>query len=134
MNRNLPLLVRLFFIFLLNVILLSIGSIMYGTNTIYPEQFFSILVIAFFATPFFWLVWEIEITLRRHQKQKNTLSDYESDTMEKRKRERIDTVLRDLSDDDLHRLRARLSTMDDDDLEEQLLGDDGELLINAEIK
>ena len=134
MKRNLSLLIRLFFTFLLTIILLVIGNIMYSNDSVTSNEFFSMLVISFFTTPFFWLVWEIEIRLRQDKKQKNTSSDHESNTMEKRKRERIDTVLRDLSDDDLHRLRTRLSTMDDDDLEQQLIGDDGELLIEAQVE
>ncbi len=52
-----------------------------------------------------------------------------SEQQEKRKRERIDTVLRDLSDDDLLRLRERLSdgVIDEDILYNRFVGDDGEL-------
>ena len=54
----------------------------------------------------------------------------ESKSKEKRKRERIDAVLRDLSSDDLQRLKERLAdgTVDDDMLYNQLVGDDGELV------
>jgi uncharacterized membrane protein len=53
-----------------------------------------------------------------------------SEEIEKRKRERIDTVLRDLSDDDLLRLRERLvdGSVNDEFLYEQIVGDDGELM------
>lgn len=49
---------------------------------------------------------------------------------EKRKRDRIDAVLRLLSSDDLERLRERLSdgTIDDDALQDLVVGDDGELI------
>jgi hypothetical protein len=49
---------------------------------------------------------------------------------EKRKRDRIDAVLRLLSSDDLERLRERLSdgTIDDDALHDLVVGDDGELI------
>lgn len=52
-----------------------------------------------------------------------------SDQQEKRKRERIDTVLRDLSDGDLLRLRERLSdgVIDEEALYDRFVGDDGEL-------
>jgi Zn-dependent protease with chaperone function len=52
----------------------------------------------------------------------------ESD-IEKRKRDRIDAVLRDLSTDDLERLRERLQVgaVHDDHLQ-MMLGDDGEML------
>jgi hypothetical protein len=49
---------------------------------------------------------------------------------EKRKRETLDTVLRDLSDEQLDTLRQRLSdgTIDDDVLERRIVGADGELV------
>lgn len=57
-----------------------------------------------------------------------------SDDMEKRKRENLDSVLRDLSDDDLIRLRERLQTgvIDDAVLYNNLVGDDGELLTDGQ--
>ena len=53
-----------------------------------------------------------------------------SELSEKRKRERIDTVLRDLSDDDLLRLRERLTdgVINEDVLYDRFVGDDGELV------
>ena len=52
------------------------------------------------------------------------------DEIEKRKRDRLDAVLRDLSDEDLQRLKRRLSdgTVDDSKLYQHLIGDDGELV------
>jgi hypothetical protein len=52
----------------------------------------------------------------------------EDQSEEKRKRDRLDTVLRDLSDDDLMRLRERLSdgSIDDEVLYQQMIGADGE--------
>ena len=49
---------------------------------------------------------------------------------EKRKRERLDTVLRDLSDEDLLMLRKRLQegSIDDGVLYDRLIGDDGEIV------
>lgn len=61
----------------------------------------------------------------------------ETESVEKRKRERLDTVLRDLSNDDLIALRERLQdgTIDDEILYEQMVGDDGELIrLNQENK
>lgn len=57
-----------------------------------------------------------------------------SNEIEKRKRERIDAVLRDLSDEDLLRLRERLvdGTVNDEVLYGQIVGDDGELLTHRE--
>jgi hypothetical protein len=53
-----------------------------------------------------------------------------SENQEKRKRDRIDTVLRDLSSEDLMRLRERLAdgTVDDELLYNGFVGDDGELV------
>ena len=50
--------------------------------------------------------------------------------LEKRKRDRLDAVLRDLSDEDLLRLRRRLldGTINDERLENALVGEDGELM------
>lgn len=63
---------------------------------------------------------------------KTRFSQYTAQTeeAEKRKRDRLDAVLRDLSDDELLRLKQRLSsgTVDDDHLQ-YLLGDDGELMV-----
>jgi hypothetical protein len=51
-------------------------------------------------------------------------------SLEKRKRERIDSVLRDLSSEDLLRLKERLNdgTLNDELLYNQLVDDDGELI------
>jgi hypothetical protein len=53
-----------------------------------------------------------------------------AEEIEKRKRDRLDAVLRDLSDDDLLRLKQRLSdgTVQDDNLYDMIVGDDGELI------
>ena len=49
---------------------------------------------------------------------------------EKRKRERIDAVLRDLSNEDLKRLKQRLEDgiISEEMLYDQIVGDDGELV------
>lgn len=54
----------------------------------------------------------------------------EATTLEKRKRERIDSVLRELSDEDLMRLKQRLidGTINDEMIEQQIVGEDGELM------
>ncbi|MEO1645538.1 MAG: hypothetical protein AAFR67_10155 [Chloroflexota bacterium] len=62
-------------------------------------------------------------------------NDSEEEAMlstEKAKRDRLDSVLRDLSSEDLRRLKQRLhdGTIDDDLLyEEMTIGDDGELVM-----
>lgn len=50
---------------------------------------------------------------------------------EKRKRERIDTMIRDMSDDELYELRQRLQdgSYDDDSLYDHVVGDDGEIMM-----
>lgn len=55
---------------------------------------------------------------------------YQEQDEEKRKRDRLDSVLRDLSDEDLIRLRERLSdgAIDDEVLYQQMVGADGELV------
>lgn len=65
--------------------------------------------------------------------QDATQAAHDADAIEKRKRDRIDAVLRDLSDDDLQRLQQRLSTgtINDDDLYGMMIGDDGELVMRA---
>ena len=62
-----------------------------------------------------------------NQQKQQALSESE---IEKRKRDRLDAVLRNLSDDDLVRLKERLAdgTIDDEKLYNELVvGDDGEL-------
>jgi hypothetical protein len=61
------------------------------------------------------------------KQQKQAISEAE---IEKRKRDRIDAVLRNLSDADLERLKERLAdgTVNDENLYNELVGDDGELL------
>lgn len=65
---------------------------------------------------------------QRDDKPINFSFDFEE--TQKRKRDRIDNVLRDLSDKDLMRLRERLAdgTIDDNILYKQIVGDDGELI------
>ncbi len=60
----------------------------------------------------------------------NLVDNSATDEEEKRKRERIDTVLRDLSNDDLLALRERLQdgNINDEILYEQMVGDDGEFI------
>lgn len=60
----------------------------------------------------------------------NLADNSATDDLEKRKRERIDTVLRDLSDEDLYILQQRLQdgNINDEILYEHMIGDDGELV------
>jgi hypothetical protein len=70
------------------------------------------------------LVWRYSLVLIDEQEEG-------SESLEKRKRERLDSVLRALSDEDLLHLKKRLvdGSLNDDLLYEDMLGDDGELLV-----
>ncbi|MCA9913568.1 MAG: hypothetical protein KC496_09480 [Anaerolineae bacterium] len=100
-------------------------------------------ILAFFITPMllygtfavFALVWmdEVDFGNGRFYRTRSAAREAESqeeEEEEKRKRDRLDAVLRDLSDEDLLRLRERLSdgTVDDDLLYEQMIGTDGEFV------
>lgn len=65
----------------------------------------------------------------KSQKSRKKQAANQSEEQEKRKRERLDNVLRDLSSDELIRLKQRLTdgSIDDNILYEQMIGDDGEL-------
>ncbi len=64
------------------------------------------------------------------EKQSQTSKQTQDGDEEKRKRDRIDAVLRLLSSDDLERLRERLAdgSVDDDVLYDMVVSDDGELV------
>ncbi len=72
------------------------------------------------------MVWQFDLVLRAREKEYKNVEQ----SSEKRKRERLDTVLRDLSDEDLIRLKRRLEdgVIDDEVLYERMVGDDGELV------
>lgn len=65
---------------------------------------------------------------KSHRNDSNKAERKES-SQEKRKRERLDAVLRDMSSDDLMRLKQRLEDgiINDEILYNQIVGDDGEL-------
>ncbi len=69
----------------------------------------------------------MSVVWRMYREDQRTVT-YEE--QEKRKRDRLDEVLRDLSDEELIRLRQRLSdgSVDDDMLYEQIIGTDGEFV------
>jgi len=80
-----------------------------------------------------WAIWNLNIERRTpeyQQKKAQAATPSYADSEEKRKRDRLDAVLRDLSDDELIRLRERLSdgSVNDDILYDHLLGEDGELI------
>lgn len=66
----------------------------------------------------------------KSEKREERRSTRQQSKEEKRKRERLDAVLRDLSSEELLRLKQRLvdGTVDDDILYDQIVGDDGELV------
>jgi hypothetical protein len=73
------------------------------------------------------MMWSMGSKSEKSEKKALTM---EANEQEKRKRERIDAVLRDLSSDELMRLKKRLvdGSIDDDFLYEQIVGDDGEFV------
>jgi hypothetical protein len=87
-------------------------------------------VFGLFASTVIWSIWNLQIGLRDETRKRQKELQKNSDTVEKRKRERIDTVLRDLSSEDLIRLRERLSdgSVDDELLYNHMVGGDDELV------
>lgn len=107
----------------------SIFMMMLGQSTAYyggQSALFLMLIMSFIASTIVWAIWNLEVKVRERQQA----SPKKEESLEKRKREHIDSVLRDLSDEDLLRLRRRLldGTINDDTLEEALVGEDGEML------
>ena len=76
------------------------------------------------------LVWAMAAIWNLFGNEKSAVLTENDVEIEKRKRERLDTVLRDLSNQDLIALRQRLAdgTIDDDMLYNQIVGDDGEFI------
>jgi hypothetical protein len=95
---------------------------------IWNIRFIPFILAAFF-TLIMWAIWNFEIRRTEQSKARNAKVVSENTSIEKRKRDRLDSVLRDLSDVDLLSLRQRLNdgTVNDDSLEEALIGEDGEL-------
>jgi hypothetical protein len=99
----------------------------YGTSGIQlPSWNFIAFFLVLVSILAIWATWNFE--LRRIERSK-ALSSKQEDSIEKKKRDRLDSVLRDLSDEDLLRLKKRLSSgmIDDELLEEHIVGEDGEL-------
>jgi hypothetical protein len=95
---------------------------------IWNIRFIPFILAAFF-TLIMWAIWNFEIRRTEQSKARSAQVVIENTSLEKRKRERLDTVLHDLSDDDLLRLKKRLmdGTINDERLEDALMGEDGEL-------
>jgi len=89
-------------------------------------------VLSAIAAIIIWGIWNLKIGLREEtrKRQKQSSSNHAGTTLEKRKRDRIDSVLRDLSSEDLQRLKQRLGdgTLDDDVLYDEFVGDDEDVL------
>jgi hypothetical protein len=118
--------------------LMTMGMIFYllSLNWVLATIITPMLLYGTFAA--FALMWMDEVDFgsgRFYRNQRTTSIEpqaQEKDAVdeEKRKRDRLDAVLRELSDEDLLRLRERLSTgdIDDDVLYERLVGEDGEFI------
>lgn len=111
-------------------LMLAFGALMIALTAIAMDDVYwngIFIPVLLFGAPLFAFmisaIWRYNLVLVDEQEQ-------ELISLEKRKRKRIDSVLRDLSDDDLLRLRERLidGSVNDDMLQEQLIGDDGELM------
>jgi hypothetical protein len=99
------------------------------TSNAFVDGSFAIIAVflaSFVAATIVWAIWNLDISVRKP----TVKAEMQLNNLEKRKRDRIDSVLRDLSDEDLLRLRHRLldGTINDERLEEALVGEDGELL------
>lgn len=69
------------------------------------------------------------VTMWEHKSAEDEKSEHSaSGDLEKRKRDRLDAILRDLSDEQLAALKQRLSEPDFEDEVLYMLGDDGELV------
>lgn len=69
------------------------------------------------------------VTMWEHKSAEDEKSAHSTSTdLEKRKRDRLDAILRDLSDEQLAALKQRLSEPDFEDEVLYMLGDDGELV------
>jgi hypothetical protein len=109
----------------------SFAMMMLGNATAYTSGqgiIFAWMFSSFVAATIIWAIWNLDISLRTAKPKAVAVAELNS--LEKRKRDRLDSVLRDLSDADLLRLRQSLldGTVNDDSLEEHLIGEDGELL------
>jgi hypothetical protein len=114
---------------ILFMIAYGLGMILIGNSLAYTSGqgiLFAWLFASLVASAFIWAIWNLDVSVR----QAKPKAVAELNSIEKRKRDRLDTVLRDLSDADLLRLRQRLldGTINDDALEDHLIGEDGELL------
>jgi hypothetical protein len=97
-----------------------------GNSTAYSggqAALFFWIISSFIAASIIWGIWNLEVRERNSSQAKEV-------GVEKKKREHIDSVLRDLSDEDLLRLRRRLldGTINDERLEDALVGEDGEIV------
>jgi hypothetical protein len=113
---------RLFFTLIINIFF-AWGLFLLGTSYNNPSASPLVFLAALTLAALNWAIWNLEL-----RRQNNV--EKEVNSIEKKKREHIDSVLRDLSDDDLLRLRRRLldGTINDERLEDALIGEDGELL------
>jgi hypothetical protein len=130
--------------FLLNIpglwVLMMILMWLSWMNPWSSAEFFVIVggLFAVLAGAYSWLCWNVELSFDASSKNRGKhvqtmlkeMLDEEYVPLEKRKRDTLDNVLRDLSDEQLDTLRRRLhdGVIDDEVLERRIVGADGELI------
>lgn len=117
--------------YILSLVLFTIYGVIMAFAGTFPLNESPLILFAWLIfTPvfayFLGMTWQFDLVLRSKEKESTMVEE----SSEKRKRERLDNVLRDLSDDDLMTLRQRLQdgTIDEEVLYERMIGDDGELI------
>ncbi len=92
---------------------------------------FGTLILSVLGAAVSWMAWNLTYQpYRAESDEASQQADQSQSHRQKRKRETLDNVLRDLSDEQLDSLRRRLQdgTIDDDVLERRIVGADGELI------
>jgi hypothetical protein len=109
--------------------LIYVGSIMAGTMSIGAVVIPLAVIFMFPLLAMSAFMWDLPTKIRDIRLAERGINASATSDVEKRKRDRLDTVLRDLSDRDLVRLKQRLAhrMIDDEDIQ-YLLDDDGELV------
>jgi hypothetical protein len=109
--------------------LIYVGSIMAGAMSIGAVVIPLAVIFMFPLLAMSAFMWDLPSKIRDIRLAERGINVNATSDVEKRKRDRLDTVLRDLSDRDLVRLKQRLAhrMIDDEDIQ-YLLDDDGELV------
>jgi hypothetical protein len=119
-----------FFVYALSLAMYEMGKWLASDGLEVASRQFIPAFAALIATAIIWAIWNFEIRRTEQSKARSVKVVSEDTSLEKRKRDRLDSVLRDLSDADLLRLRQRLTdgTINNASLEDAIVGENGELL------